>query len=785
MADGKIEIDTSINTKELETGVKNAENILAKLGKSSTLKGIAGIGTAISGAGAAVQLLGSSFKAVSATIKDLTDTYKTQAKAETQLETAAKNNPYLDEASVRQLKKYASGLQEISTLGDEQLLPMMAQLASAGRTQQEIMDIMSAAADVAASGAMSLESAVQGLNASYSGQVGLLGKTLPMLKNLTAEELKQGKAVKEVAKAYGGMAKETAKATGSAEQLKNAWGDLKENLGRGLENALAPVRKLFTNILSDINNIISRSRELSEANENISNGTATTADFDVKIEKTEQQIAQLEKLLEKYKQVYSETGIDNGIGEVTKELQWQREILRQYNVDKGKLVATQMTQAELERKAAEEAERNAAAQKEAADAKKRMNDLAISALEAYNKSVDSVEREITAREQLGDYISEGEKMEMRYEARRRGYIDLLVSAEGAISGNLEREKETREKILELAKELAEYENSPEGKADKYAEEGRQRKETVEIEWKVKKDDLKTAREEIKNLHELLVQNESLSVDQRIALEEKYRDAVEEINRQIEEGDRELNERRTQNLADMVDKVREYADQAVSIMKDAANLMIETVRYQSAAEQAELELKYRKGEMSEEEYNEKVTESKRKAAKEQYKIQMVQWAASILQATANVAEGVTKALAQNGWPLGAVMAGLAAAAGAVQIATIVASKPTPPSFATGGIVPGNSYSGDRVQANVNSGEMILNAAQQRSLWEAANGRGAGGGTNVVINNSASNLVSARPQITEDRIGILIDARVNEGLQKGKYDQSLAMANEGMDGDTWGI
>ena len=164
--------------------------------------------------------------------------------------------------------------------------------------------------------------------------------------------------------------------------------------------------------------------------------------------------------------------------------------------------------------------------------------------------------------------------------------------------------------------------------------------------------------------------------------------------------------------------------------------------------------------------------------------MVLGAESILQATANIAEGVTKAIAQGG-VAGIVTGGIVAAAGAVQIASIIASKPTPPSFATGGIVPGNSYSGDRVQANVNSGEMILNAAQQRSLWEAANGRGAGGGTNVVINNSASNLVSARPQITEDRIGILIDARVNEGLQKGKYDQSLAMANEGMDGDTWGI
>lgn len=43
------------------------------------------------------------------------------------------------------------------------------------------------------------------------------------------------------------------------------------------------------------------------------------------------------------------------------------------------------------------------------------------------------------------------------------------------------------------------------------------------------------------------------------------------------------------------------------------------------------------------------------------------------------------------------------------------------FARGGIVGGNSKSGDRVLARVNSGEMILNAAQQAQLFAIANGR----------------------------------------------------------------
>lgn len=57
-------------------------------------------------------------------------------------------------------------------------------------------------------------------------------------------------------------------------------------------------------------------------------------------------------------------------------------------------------------------------------------------------------------------------------------------------------------------------------------------------------------------------------------------------------------------------------------------------------------------------------------------------------------------------------------GTAQLVSMVA---TISQFAKGGIVGGNSKSGDRVLARVNSGEMILNAAQQAQLFAIANGR----------------------------------------------------------------
>ena len=50
-----------------------------------------------------------------------------------------------------------------------------------------------------------------------------------------------------------------------------------------------------------------------------------------------------------------------------------------------------------------------------------------------------------------------------------------------------------------------------------------------------------------------------------------------------------------------------------------------------------------------------------------------------------------------------------------IATISSIKQaTAGSYANGGLIPGNSFSGDNLTANVNSGELILNRSQQDSI-----------------------------------------------------------------------
>lgn len=72
-----------------------------------------------------------------------------------------------------------------------------------------------------------------------------------------------------------------------------------------------------------------------------------------------------------------------------------------------------------------------------------------------------------------------------------------------------------------------------------------------------------------------------------------------------------------------------------------------------------------------------------------------------------------------------IAAVASLSAVVAAAIAAASRPKTQKFATGGIVGGNSFYGDRVSAQVNSGEMILNRSQQARLFQMANSGGMGG------------------------------------------------------------
>ena len=110
------------------------------------------------------------------------------------------------------------------------------------------------------------------------------------------------------------------------------------------------------------------------------------------------------------------------------------------------------------------------------------------------------------------------------------------------------------------------------------------------------------------------------------------------------------------------------------------------------------------------------------------------------ATANSAAAAAGAAASvSSIPIvGWIMAGAA-------VASVIAAIASAPKFATGGIVPGTSYYGDRVPIMANSGELILNKVQQGNLFRMLNEGGAyGRGSEIRVTGElvgrGSNLVA---------------------------------------------
>src|SRR5574344_1603017 len=276
--DGEVNIGTKLDESGLDKGLKNVKDKVNKSSKdlnkdAKAVKGLKAVfnetGGAASGFASEMESVASSGGAVAAgitaaivvakkyieTLKQANEAYEVQEKAENALQKAAENNPYLNSESVQHLKEYASALQSVSNYGDEGTIDIMAQLASTGRTEAEIMKIMGAAADYAAAKHIDLKTAADTLNSTYSGMAGTMGRQIADIKDLTDEQLKNGEAIDLIASKYKGFA---AEAVDGGTQSKNAFGDFIESVGKianpAFEALDAKAKSFWENMTSAMGN---------------------------------------------------------------------------------------------------------------------------------------------------------------------------------------------------------------------------------------------------------------------------------------------------------------------------------------------------------------------------------------------------------------------------------------------------------------------------------------------------------------------------------------------------
>lgn len=814
MADGEVKIDTKLDTDGINEGLKDLKVKLNNLGveiekdtnkekdfnkelddtadaankagneidktkkkhKSfgDILKDVKGKinGATIAGTAATVAIK----KTVDA-LNDCAAAYRVQQNAEQALQVAAKNNPYLNDESVYNLRNFASELQSLSEIGDEVSLQVMSQLAATGRNEEQIMQIMSAAADMAAVTGQDLASAAQQLNATLNGNAGLLGRQIGAINNLTKEELENGRAVELVAQKYKGVAAATADVE---VQLSNSWGDFKENIGRGWQNVTQPVKQFFLDVLNNINEATAKTNEIKDASGKRNDGTATAADTKIlltdaqkQVENTQKEINSTiellndeEKLAEKIREArgyLSKATFQKALTDLQKRYEKEIQTVNQLTDEYNAL-------SESEKKAADAAAAQATAEERAAAARKRDE----AATEWINANTKALQEQIKVMQLKASVEGENVKAGEMYNAYLQSYIDLITKSNGLVTESNQAAKNRLATLQEWAKKAADAATEEErleaarkaqAEAEKLLEEIKGPTGNTYIdEYKKRNDELTKLSEDLKN-NEVL--DEQQKTDAMLAIDEAYAQNKKNL------------------WANIAADINGYTEQTADIAQKFGDLMLKNVQTETDLELATLEEKYEKGEVSESEYYEKQKEIKRKAAQEEYKIQMFQWTASILAATANIAEGVSKAIAQGG-TAGLITGALVGAAGAVQIASIIASKPVPPQFYAGGIIGGANgatYGSDNTYIHARTGEMVLNAHQQRSLWDMINGQDSRqqAGLNLTVNNTQANRVDADVREQDGEVFIdILDKHINKGFTDGTYDAGLAAMNTRQEG-----
>lgn len=409
-------------------------------------------------------------------------------------------------------------------------------------------------------------------------------------------------------------------------------------------------------------------------------------------DETKNEIARLEA-----EKIQAETDYYNKKREMAAQI---RELNNRINAENAKNHQEYIKRLEAQRKAEEEAEK---ARQEALKA--------------------SLENEKALRQQMEDF-----KASLIKDAGERELIEMQLAGSREIE-ELKKRLETEQNLTEEGRAIlnqliidkqTELDTQLKEKADALAEERINAEMQRIAEQEQTKLELRKSIAEENSAEMLELQLQELELQQQAELE----------NTILNEEDKYLIVQKYEKLkqALIAETMLKNAEQATQMKEQLSSAMQMMAKNASSAF----------GQMSEllEGYGEE-NEKASKAAKAFALMQLATDQAISISQTARAmveaVQGATQAAASTG-PLAPVMlavyiaemVGLVLGAVAGQVASIKQAKNIlngSDKYAVGGVVGGTSYSGDKLTAKVNSGEMILNREQQTNLFKMAN---VGGG-----------------------------------------------------------
>ena len=231
------------DSTSLQTAMKSATESMGKLGLStSTLTGLLGA------AG-----LTAAFKLAYDAADKMVQAYRADETALLKYNAALAASAVITAQGKRALDEYVPVFASISGIAEADTQAQIARLAAYGKTDAQIKTMMETALGMATVLDMDVNNALTQLNMTFSGTIGRLGQQIPAMKDLTAEQLKNGEGIKLLNGKYGEFAGTLKDSTDvSIKNFENAWSDLMSTMGQSIAGTIQPLRDALTGLFRDI-----------------------------------------------------------------------------------------------------------------------------------------------------------------------------------------------------------------------------------------------------------------------------------------------------------------------------------------------------------------------------------------------------------------------------------------------------------------------------------------------------------------------------------------------------
>jgi hypothetical protein len=153
------------------------------------------------------------------------------------------------DANMTRFKAFASQLQAVTVVGDETTLKLLQMATAQGLSADSAERAARNAIAMQAAFGVNAESAIRMTAALEQGEASMLKRYIPALRGVEDETLLVAKAQEILAGAFTIAEAEALTSTGQIKQLKNSYGDLMEEIGSIISNAIQPLVKWLSDVV--------------------------------------------------------------------------------------------------------------------------------------------------------------------------------------------------------------------------------------------------------------------------------------------------------------------------------------------------------------------------------------------------------------------------------------------------------------------------------------------------------------------------------------------------------